>query len=320
MQCRPTLSNALLVISLAAGGCTSDEPSSTTTSSGSGGDGGQGATTSSGTGGTGGSTSSGTGGGGAGGGGGGGGTADPIECADWQNQHPSWLWCDDFEQEQDLTQNYQDFSLNGFSVNGNDAFSGAYAIEQLYTQGQVDAGWISWFYADALGNDYGPSHDEIYVRWYHKFEANFDGFPPKMARLRSLGPGWDKRFSVLYWIADGKIVADVHVPFSSQANSSGWLPVAVSDFDYNNPANVGRWICHEMYVKTNTSGQADGAYRFWADGQMIIERTGVDLRGSTSFEFNEVMLDTYWNGGSPVEQSRYYDNLVISTSPIGCVD
>ncbi len=317
MHIGPVLHCTLLVVALATASCTSDDPGSTTSSSGSGGGGGDsggGGSTSSGTGGGGGSTSSGTGGSGTGG------AANPIECDSWEGQHPDWLWCDDFEQQQDLTQNYQDVSLNGFSVGSNDAFSGAYAIEQLYTQGQVDAGWISWFYADALGNDYGPSYDEIYVRWYHKFEAGFDGFPPKMARLRSLGPGWDKRFAVHYWIADGKIVADVHVPFSSQANSSGWLPVAVSDFDYNNPANVGRWICHEMYVKTNTSGQADGAYRFWADGQMIIERTDVDLRGSTSFEFNEVMLDTYWNGGSPAEQSRYYDNLVISTAPIGCVD
>ncbi len=307
--------SALGAISLVLAGCTSDEPDSSTTTSGNtgggGGDGGQAGTTSSGTGGSGGSPSSGT--GGAGG-------SQPPGCDNWQAEHGDWLWCDDFEDQQDLTVNYQDVSLNGFSVSTNDAFSGSHGIEQLYTAGQVDAGWISWFYADALGNDYGPAHHEIYVRWYHKFEAGFDGFPPKMARIRSLGPGWDKRFSVLYWIADGKIVADVHVPFSSQANSSGWLPVAVSDFDYNHPANVGRWICHEMYVKTNTSGQSDGAYRFWADGEMIIERTDVDLRGSTSHEFNEVMLDTYWNGGSPVEQSRFYDDLVISTAPIGCLE
>ena len=29
------------------------------------------------------------------------------------------------------------------------------------------------------------------------------------------------------------------------------------------------------------------------------------------------MLDCYWNGGSPKAQSRYYDNLVISTQKIG---
>jgi hypothetical protein len=251
------------------------------------------------------------------------GAADRTECTGWQGTHPEWVWCDDFEGEQDLTVNYQDTSLNGLAATTEDAFSGNYGLRQHYDAGQVDAGWISRFYADALGNDYGPVHDEIYVRWYHKFEAAFFGAPPKMARLRSLGPGWDKRFSVLYWIDPDtptrEIVADVSVPFSSQANSSGYLPVARSDFYYSDPANIGRWICHEMYVNNNTPGQADGTYRYWADSRLIIERTGVDLRGSTSFNFNEAMLDTYWNGGSPVAQNRYYDNCVISTERVGCL-
>lgn len=91
-----------------------------------------------------------------------------------------------------------------------------------------------------------------------------------------------------------------------------------SDFYYGDPANIGRWTCHEMYVKNNTPGQTDGAYRFWVDDVMIIERTGVDLRGDTGYNFNTVQLDCYWNGGSPREQNRYYDNLVISTQRIGC--
>ena len=143
-----------------------------------------------------------------------------------------------------------------------------------------------------------------------------------MARLSSIGPGWDKRFAVHSWLDPdtSEIVADVHVPFSSQANDAGWLPVARSGFSYADPSNVGRWICHEMYVRMNTSGEADGAYTFWADGEVIIERTEVDLRGSTSFNFNAVQLDCYWNGGSPRKQSRFYDNFVVSTERIGCGD
>jgi hypothetical protein len=43
----------------------------------------------------------------------------------------------------------------------------------------------------------------------------------------------------------------------------------------------------------------------------------VDLRGTTTQKINEVMLDCYWNGGSPKPQNRYYDNFVISTKKIG---
>jgi hypothetical protein len=69
----------------------------------------------------------------------------------------------------------------------------------------------------------------------------------------------------------------------------------------------------------NTPGKSDGLYRIWADTMLITERTKVDLRGSENQLMNEVMLDCYWNGGSPVEQNRYFDNFIISTKRIGLV-
>jgi hypothetical protein len=33
---------------------------------------------------------------------------------------------------------------------------------------------------------------------------------------------------------------------------------------------------------------------------------------------NAVLFENYWNAGSPVTQERYFDNIVISTSRIGC--
>ncbi len=252
--------------------------------------------------------------------------ADPNldgECDDWQTAHPNWLWCDSFDDGQEISDKYPDFGTTGMSVSDEDALSGTHALSQHYDQGQVDAGWVSFFYGDTLGGDYGPVQDEIYMRWYHKFEDGFEGdpengLPPKMARITSIGPGWDKRFGVYYWIHDYEIVADVSAPYSSQANSAGWLPVTSSGFSYSDPANIGRWICHEMHVKANTPGMTDGAYTFWVDGEKVIEKTGVDLVGSTDYHYNNAMLDCYWNGGSPKAQSRYYDNFVISTELIGC--
>lgn len=246
--------------------------------------------------------------------------AAQSECQDWQTAHPEWLWCDDFEDGQALSDKYPDTGQTGMSVSEEDAFAGSFALRQHYEAGQVDAGWVSFYFGDTLGGDYGPVQDDIYMRWYHKFEAGFQGpLPPKMARVTSIGPGWDKRFGVYYWISDDEIVADVSAQYSSQANSAGWLAVQGSGFSYQTPGHIGRWICHEMRVQRNTPGQADGAYTFWVDGELRIDQTGVDLVGSTDFHFNNAMLDSYWNGGSPVAQSRYYDNFVVSTQRIGCL-
>jgi hypothetical protein len=232
------------------------------------------------------------------------------ECDNWQAKHPGWLWCDDFEAEHDLSVNYRDISTNNFAVSSDDKFMGDYSLKQHYNAGQVDAGWISWFYCDTLGNNYGNCQDEIYMRWYHKFEDGFEGIPPKMARITSIGPGWDKRFGVYYWMEQYNneylIVADV-------STYSGWIPIIRTNFSYSNQNNIGRWTCHEMRVKQGSNG----GYTYWAEGQKIAERNNTNLNGD--YNFNNAMLDTYWNGGSPKAQNRYYDNFVISTERIGCI-
>jgi hypothetical protein len=238
-----------------------------------------------------------------------------VETDNWQSNHPEWLWCDGFESGDALTVNYQDVSANGMSVVTGEAFEGTRSLRQTYAQGQVDAGWII-----RVNNSGFPDH--VFMRWYHKFEAGFEGFPPKMARIRNrLRSGdWSSPYAVHCWLeSDGFLALDVSAKNSAQANSSGWLAIARSSFTFADAKNIGRWICFEMETKLNTPGATDGLYRLWADDTLIAERTNVDLRGSTGDKINEAMLDCYWNGGSPKAQSRYYDNIVISTQKIGPV-
>ncbi|MDD5527610.1 MAG: hypothetical protein PHO56_01370 [Patescibacteria group bacterium] len=227
----------------------------------------------------------------------------------------SYLWSDNFDDGKTLSEKYQDVSTNGMSVSSADALSGKYSLRQTYSQGQVDAGWVV-----RVDNSGFPDH--VFMSWAHKFESGFQGFPPKMARIRyrpRSGPNaWQTRFAVHTWIeTNGEVALDVVAPDSSQANSTGWLAIARSGFSFADPANIGRWVNFEMEVKLNTPGKKDGLYRLWIDNKLVIERIGVDLRGNTDYKWNEAMLDTYWNGGSPKVQSRYYDNFIISTERIG---
>jgi hypothetical protein len=235
------------------------------------------------------------------------------ECDNWQADHPDWLWCDGFESGDALSVNYQDVSANGMAVVAGEAFEGSHSLRQSYATGQVDAGWII-----RVNNAGFPDH--VFMRWYHKFEAGFSGFPPKMARIRyRLRSGdWSSPYAVHCWLeTDGVLALDVAATNSTQANSAGWLPIARTAFSFADAKNIGRWICFEMEMKLNTPGSADGLYRLWADDSLIAERAGVDLRGSLTNKINEIMLDCYWNGGSPRAQNRYYDNLVISSQRIG---
>ncbi len=239
-----------------------------------------------------------------------------IACMASESSLPAhWLFYDSFD---DTTVNvggrYEDVSENGMTLSGTDPFAGTGCLEQRYAFGQVNAGWI------VKVREYWPDH--LFMRWYHKFEAGFEGYPPKMARMRNRvrSGSWNAPMEIHTWISDGRVVADVKAEHSTQANSVGWLPVAGTDFSFDDPSVEGQWVCFEMEVKLNTPGQTDGLYRIWADSELIVERLDVDLRGSRTYGINEVMLDCYWNKGSPRTQSRYYDEFVIATDRIGMME
>jgi len=232
------------------------------------------------------------------------------ESCSLQKYLNSLIWNDDFEDGSNLNTKYEDVGINGLSITTEDAFDGKYSLEQKYIQGQEDAGWIC-----KVNNQGYPDH--IFMRWYHKFEDGFEGFPPKMARIRHRDRQiWKTSYAVHCWITnEGEVVLDVKAINSSQANSAGYLPVARSGF--NLKKSIGNWVCFEIEVKLNSPGGKDGLYRLWINDELKIERLNVDLRGNTSEKINELMLDCYWNNGSPKEQSRFYDDFVVSENKIG---
>jgi hypothetical protein len=239
---------------------------------------------------------------------------EKLPCIDCPVEEQKIILCDDFEGD-DLSVNYEDINAKtgqGIELSSNDFFRGEQSLMQSYTPGQVEAGWISNVIEDGY-----PDH--VFVRWYHKFEEGFEGLPPKMARIKNREyVNWRTGFAYHIWIDKGLLNADIYAPNSSQANSVGYLPVHYTSFSYADPENIGVWVCIEVELKLNTSGAADGHYRMWVNGKKELEKLNVDLRGSTDLKITEVLLDCYWNGGSPKNQSRYYDDFIISTERIGC--
>jgi len=232
-----------------------------------------------------------------------------------EKSRQAWIWQDNFEDGLPLNAKYEDVSTSGLAVTNRDPFQGSYSLQQTYQPNQVDAGWV-------IKKAVSGYPDRLFMRWYHKFETGFVGFPPKMARIRYRMADWSSPLEVHCWLDTsaqngGAVTVDVKAVHSTQANSSGWLSVNRTDFTFANPANIGRWVCFEMEVQLNSPGSADGAYRLWIDDELKAERINLDLRGTQTYQMNEAMLDCYWNGGAPRVQSRFYDNFAIATTRIG---
>lgn len=239
------------------------------------------------------------------------------------------ILCEDFESDE--RGGWSDYADDGFVVRPDEGLRG-HAIRQRYALGQVDSGYLGFFFGDhPKGADAraGEHFDEVFLRWYHRFAPDWPGeYPPKMARLRShyVSCDWCFAWAEHFWLSESGVANSD--PFSripspagaAYVDDSRWLGRVASTLDLS--MRDGEWVALEMRVRLNTPGQDDGQVTFWADGEVVLDRSGLNFRGAyDETGINVAMIDTYWNGGSPAEGlDRWYDNVVIATERVGCAE
>lgn len=114
------------------------------------------------------------------------------------------------------------------------------------------------------------------------------------------------------------------VYFYHPDQSGGWGDHAYSKKWFNTPKiEPGRWYCLELMLKPNSIGARDGAIRFWMDGELIVERTGMRFRDVEDVKMRRFAFTGYFGGGgmintSPKNQRIYIDNYILSKKRIGC--
>ena len=240
------------------------------------------------------------------------------------------IWYDDFDgpPKQYTESNGKFVTKQAFGGKGKSMLS-------HYEKGDRGKGGCKVFFGDSPTGKVvkrGNKYDEVYWRIYIKHQYGWTGGgPAKMSRATSIaGPNWRQAMISHVWgggenltldpasgIKNNKVVTQKYNDFDNLS----WLGNQPgSKFKIHSTKESGRWVCVEARAKLNTPGQSDGHNQLWIDGRLEAERKGLDWRGSyDKHGINAVFLESYWNSGSPVTQSRWMDNFVISTKPIGPV-
>lgn len=261
--------------------------------------------------------------------------AGARECDNWQSKHPNWLWCDDFESDSSLEQNYFDVNRAGgrFGVTNKTAFGGAGSLKASYAKGQEDAGGVKL----SLGKTtVSPKRytdrnfDELYWRFYIKTGSNWTGQAMKVTRATIFtNSNWAQAAIGHLWEGNG---LGLGLDPVSGVSGSTVVTTKWNDFDHMRwlgkadgttqiyaPENRDKWFCVQVRMKLNTPGQSDGIFAFWINDKMEAQKTGLNWRGSyTTYGINAITLEDWINNGAPQDQDRYFDNFVVSTQPIGC--
>jgi hypothetical protein len=188
----------------------------------------------------------------------------------------------------------------------------------------------------------GPGHEELFVRYYQRFD-------PDYAPTRNHGANLGGRDVTRpdSWTVGQANTRDVSAhgyfysglqPYSEK-NPMYWgfysyhldKRDAWGD-DYRPTAGekkeiaIGRWYCLERHMKLNSVDpvKADGVEELWVDGELALRRDGLRFRRVPEIRISYLAFEVYYHDvpARYTEQHPikvYYDNLVVATERIGCL-
>jgi hypothetical protein len=86
---------------------------------------------------------------------------------------------------------------------------------------------------------------------------------------------------------------------------------------------AGRWYCVEEMLEggtpTPSAAGADGGLDFWIDGvEQAPDQLHHWMRSSANVQPDVLWLSLFHHDGTHSDEGIYYDNVVVSTAPIGC--
>lgn len=247
------------------------------------------------------------------------------------------VWADSFDQPVDLRRRYFEYddARGSFVWDGAGGYGGrGGAMRCTFAPGQVGAGSLKVAFGrnPAAGNravQPKATFREIYWRIYVKHADGWQGNPAKLARATCLaGSDWSQGLIAHVWggknnalcidpatgISDNRKVTTRYNDFAHLR----WLGLQHARTPIFAPEESGRWVCIESRVRLNTPGRRDGVFELWIEGRREAARTDLDWQGTwNEYGINAVFFENYWNDGSVKRQSRWFDNIVISTAPIG---
>ncbi|MBK9271434.1 MAG: T9SS type A sorting domain-containing protein [Saprospiraceae bacterium] len=260
---------------------------------------------------------------------------------------PGLIFCDDFESMQAIADRYFEVNNNNgdfvpMSGVGRDASNG---MRVLWQKGEVGAGGLSKSFGRTphayIGRNASmpdSTFKEIYWRMDVRHQSNWQGGgPAKLTRALTLAnANWATGAMAHIW-SGGPEDAFLGMDPASGINTQGrlvstryndfpnlrWLGFKHGNIPMFSDERVSQWHCVEAHIKLNTPNNSDGILEFWINDTLQAGTYNINWHGNwnmdpNNYGINAVFFENYWNAGSPVQQERYFDNLVIATNRIGC--
>ncbi len=271
-----------------------------------------------------------------------------------QTNNPNWIFYCDFENPSNIWDDYDgnpDYDIRRILSPGPDGRSGNHVFRISVPEGERGVYDLTKILPD--------SYDELYARWYIKYESGFNFNAPNHggglhAGDRSLLGRSDFRPSGTNWFSAWVDYRNTypHTPFlytyypgmyqdCSDPNGACWGDSYPCVYDYPDSGRYctknnhlpdkplislqeDRWYCIEMMVDAGSPSpdgtNADGKMELWVDGQSIGFWDDIWFRTTSNLKINILWLSLFHHDGTHSTAGILYDEVVVSTERIGLIE
>ena len=270
------------------------------------------------------------------------GPTGPAATAECASPGAAWIWCDDFESNRLSSYFEVKDEAGAFTRVSGVGQTGSYGMRVTYPPGNPTAGNFKLAFGVTPAAYVRPvdagtrKYREIYWRMFVRTQAGWTGQgPKKLSRAMVLATSsWQQAAVGHVWTpgADGAPTLQIDpargtdaggialrtTEYNDVANFT-WLGAMPGTTQVFSAANANAWFCVEAHMRLNDAGQSNGVFELWINQNLEARQTTLNWLGSyAGYGINAIFFENYWDGGSPVSQSRYFDNIVVSTERIGC--
>ena len=264
---------------------------------------------------------------------------------------PNTLWMGTFDDTTDWKTNWGFTSGNQrYTSTPTPSFSDTGKVLRVDASGNNDG--YTGFGVDARPSfeDMGMANqDEAYFRYRVYIPADFNFYVGgKLPGLSGISPGegdyttssggiyrpssWSGR---TMWVSNGRMKSYLYAGYANGTNiqdnksdANGHIYGIIREWYHNNVASQGvqliqrgQWNTVEVHYKMNTPGSNNGVFEGWLNGELGIRLADVSYRNTANagLNINQLFFASFFGGptANKTDQTWFFDDLVISKSPIG---
>ncbi len=163
----------------------------------------------------------------------------------------------------------------------------------------------------------------LWLRFDSKFDAGFTF--SQTARLHKIAivnfedEQSRRRYQLIInvWTGSREYFVE-HLKWNADRSFNRSFPAFLQNVGAPVQVRLGQWDNLKLYVRPNTVGQSDGIVRFWVNGVLKAEYTGIAIREDSPYNPNKLIMSNYAPDTDTTGIQRW-DNFTLSESDLAPV-